>query len=336
MNHSRWHSVFTNFHFNGNTKVCGTLKVQDALKVCSVVSSSDPTRGALQVAGGVGIEKTLHVGQKAQVHSQLESNDIYTGSLVTAGGLGVGKRLNVGGQTRLTDASQSTSPSDGSLVVSGGVGISKSLNVAEDVSAGGRVYQAGHLLVPVGALVPYAGLVAPPGGYLLCDGSAISRTTYFDLFMALGDTFGAGDGSTTFNLPDMRGRLPMGVSGAHGLASNAGSESVTLVSDNMPAHAHTGTTASDGAHSHSVTDPGHSHTSRIGFDDGNISNIPGQAPPGDAAADALGASTTAATTGISVNSAGAHTHTFTTDSVGMASAFSVLNPIVALNYIIKH
>lgn len=64
--------------------------------------------------------------------------------------------------------------------------------------------------MPTGATVPFAGPTAPEG-WLLCDGSAVSRTTYADLFAAIGTTWGAGDGSTTFNIPDMRGRIPRGV-----------------------------------------------------------------------------------------------------------------------------
>jgi microcystin-dependent protein len=63
--------------------------------------------------------------------------------------------------------------------------------------------------VPVGALVQYAGATAP-AGWALCDGRALSRTGFSALFSALGTTYGAGDGSTTFNIPDLRGRVPVG------------------------------------------------------------------------------------------------------------------------------
>ena len=63
--------------------------------------------------------------------------------------------------------------------------------------------------LPSGIIMPFAGATTP-AGWLLCDGSAISRTTYSSLFTALGTTHGAGDGSTTFNLPDLRGRTIAG------------------------------------------------------------------------------------------------------------------------------
>ena len=62
---------------------------------------------------------------------------------------------------------------------------------------------------PIGAITPFGGITAPTN-WLICDGSAISRTTYADLFSVIGTSFGVGDGSTTFNLPDLRSRVPLG------------------------------------------------------------------------------------------------------------------------------
>ena len=82
---------------------------------------------------------------------------------------------------------------------------------------------------PSGTVVPFAGATAPEG-WALCDGSAVSRTTYASLYTAIGDAWGNGDGSTTFHLPDLRGRFLRGVDAAAGndpdsasrTASNAG------------------------------------------------------------------------------------------------------------------
>jgi microcystin-dependent protein len=60
-----------------------------------------------------------------------------------------------------------------------------------------------------GMIFPYAGPSAPEG-FLLCDGAAVSRTTYAPLYALIGDTYGSGDGSTTFNIPDLQGRFPLG------------------------------------------------------------------------------------------------------------------------------
>lgn len=77
-----------------------------------------------------------------------------------------------------------------------------------------------------------------PTGWLTCDGSAVSRTTYAALFSIIGTTFGVGDGSTTFNLPDMRDRFPVGASGTKDIASTSGTETVTLEEQHIPGHNH--------------------------------------------------------------------------------------------------
>jgi microcystin-dependent protein len=99
--------------------------------------------------------------------------------------------------------------------------------------------------LPPGALMPFAGATAP-SGFLLCDGSAVSRSDYSRLFAAIGTTFGSGNGTSTFNLPDLRGRVPVGVDGAAGrmsdndaLGQSGGQERVTLTTQQIPAHTHT-------------------------------------------------------------------------------------------------
>lgn len=87
----------------------------------------------------------------------------------------------------------------------------------------------GELAFPTGSMFPFAGASAPAstvGGvaaYLLCDGAAVSRTTFAALFAVLGSTYGAGNGSTTFNVPDLRGRVPIGAgTGAQNGGSGTG------------------------------------------------------------------------------------------------------------------
>lgn len=84
-----------------------------------------------------------------------------------------------------------------------------------------------------------------PTGWLLCDGAAVSRATYAALFTAISTTYGAGDGSTTFNLPDLRGRVPVGVDGtaarltaSDALGQSGGAEKHTLTTAEIPAHTH--------------------------------------------------------------------------------------------------
>lgn len=83
----------------------------------------------------------------------------------------------------------------------------------------------------------YAGSVAP-SGFLLCDGSSVSRSTYAELFDVIGTNFGQGDGSTTFGIPDLRGRVIVGTSENHSLAETGGEETHQLVSSEIPVHSH--------------------------------------------------------------------------------------------------
>lgn len=94
---------------------------------------------------------------------------------------------------------------------------------------------------PIGAISPYAGSIAPTN-WLICDGSAISRTTYADLFDAIGTTYGAGDGSTTFNLPNLKGRVAVGKDSSQTefdtLGETGGEKTHTLTINEMPSHKH--------------------------------------------------------------------------------------------------
>lgn len=107
-------------------------------------------------------------------------------------------------------------------------------------------------LLPTGVILPWAGTeVSVPEGWLLCDGKEVSRSTYVDLFSIIGVIYGSGNGSTTFNLPDLRGRSPLGkdnmggtsadrvtASEADELGQGAGEEHHTLTITEMPSHTH--------------------------------------------------------------------------------------------------
>ena len=89
-----------------------------------------------------------------------------------------------------------------------------------------------------GMIEIFAGSTAPTG-WLMCDGSAVSRTDYATLFSVIGTTYGTGDGSTTFNLPDMRGRFPLGSNSTYSLNATGGATTVTLTAAQSGMRAHT-------------------------------------------------------------------------------------------------
>ena len=86
-------------------------------------------------------------------------------------------------------------------------------------------------------MVTIAGRVSM-SGWLLCNGAAVSRTVYPDLFTAIGEKFGEGNGSSTFNIPDMRGAFPMGAGGDYKVGDIGGEPSVTLTIEQIPHHVH--------------------------------------------------------------------------------------------------
>lgn len=105
-------------------------------------------------------------------------------------------------------------------------------------------------VIPTGAVMPFAGSTAP-SGYLLCDGQAVSRAAYSNLFAVISTTYGVGDGATTFNVPDLRGRVAAGLDNMGGnsadrvtdteadsLGGSVGAETHTLIEDEMPVHNH--------------------------------------------------------------------------------------------------
>ena len=135
------------------------------------------------------------------------------------------------------------------------------------VSSWDRVLKQSKDAVPTGAIFTFP-VATPPTGYLICDGSAISRTTYSDLFAIIGVIYGNGDGSTTFNLPDYRGKFLRGLNDGSGNDPDAatrqdrgdgtaGDNVGTLQNGEMASHQHqidppSSTSNSSGIHTHTT------------------------------------------------------------------------------------
>lgn len=105
--------------------------------------------------------------------------------------------------------------------------------------------------VPIGTIAAFGGTTAPPG-WRFCNGSTVSRSTYSALHAVIGNLYGAGDGATTFNLPDLQGRVPVGSGPGVGLTPRVageklGEESHTLTTAEMPSHTHNARWSSVGA-----------------------------------------------------------------------------------------
>lgn len=182
-------------------------------------------------------------------------------------------------------------------------------------------------IVPVGSLMPYAGASAP-SLWLLCYGQAISRTTYAALFTALGTAWGAGDGSTTFNVPDLRGRVPAGVDNMGGSTAGRITNAVSGVTGttlgatggDQRAQQDTLTATSTSV----VTDPGHAHTAPGLYQGAGGTNGPSSF--GNIWATSTG-TTNPTTTGITVATSTSVTSTLT-------GASQNVQPVAMTNYII--
>ena len=167
-------------------------------------------------------------------------------------------------------------------------------------------------------------------GWIKCDGRSLSRSEYPELFTAIGTRFGADD-NATFKIPDIRGRVMGCIGTGNGLTPRnlgdiMGAETHLLTINEMPSHTHNGTTNTNGSHSHTINDPGHSHSQTTINDDFNAS---GTNPPGFSS-DSSGSRTwnniNSSVTGVTVNAAGDHTHTFTTDASGGSNAHNNMQP----------
>jgi microcystin-dependent protein len=216
--------------------------------------------------------------------------------------------------------------------VSNGDGVSGNPTVSLSIGTGATQVAAGNhthsdVGAPVGSIMIWAGSTAP-SGWVLCDGSLLSTTgTYAALYAVIGTTYGSGSG--TFAVPNLKGKIPVGVNTSDAsfnlLGETGGEKTHTIATAELPVHNHgvgTLTTASGGSHTHSYTAPNDSPTGSKVSPDGCASCVP------------ITPRTTSGITG----SGGSHSHTMSgnTADTGSGTAMNVLQPYIALYYIIKY
>jgi len=266
-----------------------------------------------------------------EVHNALK--DFYIQTLQTTGAATIGGTLAVTGAATLT--TDLTVPNGGTGVstftdkgILYGQGASAVLVTAagtenqllQSASSGVPAFQTVTGLNPAGSIMMYAA-VSPPSGYLLCDGSNVSRTTYSVLFAAIGTNYGSGDGST-FGVPNLEARFPIGYNGSTYTLSGTGgatADTPTLSGTNAGTAL---TEAQLASHTHDSWGSGWptgSWTGGTGTTQSSVTQASGTL------------ATTSTLRTLATGSGATHTHTWT----GTSTAVDTVPPYVVVNYIIK-
>ena len=291
-----------------NSAICKIICPQGQNKLYTIFNNT--TGGyAITIGAPTGTAVTIPSGVTATVYT--DGSNFYSAQTGSAGNFTVNGTLTA---TGLTDTGNMSV--GGTLAVTGATTFT-GIPSGPTASAGTNTTQlATTAFVAQNAVLSGALLMWPtasaPSGYLLCDGSSVSTSTYANLYSVIGYTFGGSGGS--FSLPDYRGKSPLGVSSSYTLASTGGSADAIVVS-----HTHTATST--------VTDPGHNHN----FYYPNTGYSLGGGPAGAVANQSSSAFLTTpianATTGITVAT--------TNTSTGASGTNANLQPYLAINFIIK-
>lgn len=204
-----------------------------------------------------------------------------------------------------------------------------------------------NALIPPGSVITTAATSAP-SGWLLCSGAAVSRTTYAALFAVIGTTYGAGDGSTTFNLPDLRGRVAAGLDNMGGtdagrldwantIGTTGGAQNHTLTTAEMPSHTHIQDAHTHTQNAHTHTQDAHSHGLSVGTvvlvgNGGGVAYMTSSGAYGT-----YNAATINNATATNQNTTATNNNTTATNqNTGGGGAHNNMQPTLLLNYIIKH
>jgi microcystin-dependent protein len=323
----------------GNITMAGT-----SVTLVSGAGVADEARNAVLVLGG-----TLSASCNLIVPT---ANKFYAVRNATTGSQNVVVKTSAGTGVTLVNGYTQLMYCDGTNVVFASVPINStdgSVLIGGNLVVNGSITSTSAPIVPTGVIMEYGGISAPLG-WLLCNGSAVSRTTYATLFAVLGTAYGAGDGTTTFNVPNRNDRVGVGAGSSYARGTTGGAATATtstnglhahnavtgdtaITTAQMPSHVHDGGTSTVGDHTH-------------GFSSNVFVYTPGSGQPGyqngsyfDPGIDTIG----------STNGAGSHAHSFTTNSAGNGQthnhsiiadglhdhSVSTIQPYIASNYIIK-
>jgi microcystin-dependent protein len=309
-----------NLNVDGNIATNGTVSVSGAATFNSTVTVS----GAATFKSTFAFEGSGSFGSSVTVvgAGTFKNNVSVSGNIDAAG------NVSIGGSQTFTGAGTfaSTVTVSGNATFSSNVTVKGNLFVSSKVCAsafhGDGSNLTGIVAMPTGSIIPFGGLSAP-SGFLLCYGQQISRTTYATLFGVINTTYGTGDGSSTFNLPDLRGRVvagqdDMGGSSANRLTNQTGGVNGDTLGGSGGAETHTLTEAQLASHSHAAA-------MQQNFDDG--SGITRTAL-GTTADDRSGVYRTSTSEGGGANN-------LLIANTGSGAAHNNVQPTFILNYIIK-
>jgi microcystin-dependent protein len=192
------------------------------------------------------------------------------------------------------------------LDVSANLHVGADLDVSGNISTTGNFFLNSYILIPAGTIIQSAAINVP-GGWLNCDGTSLTKTTYYNLFLAIGNTYGGSGADLSFNLPDMRGRTAIGVGQGGGLTNRllgaiGGEENHTLSAGEMPSHTH---------------------------------SLIRRSNPDPEACDAVGPNGNAAESSACTTDR-ANIGNFSTTSAGSGTAHNNMQPYLVLKYLIKY
>jgi microcystin-dependent protein len=270
--------------FNNDVRVKGSLNVNGTISLSSdnpiVFEAETLLNGNITVDQNLQVNGTTTLAGLAEVDTGLvpDTNEgAYLGtsalrfSEIWAGAIGIAT-----GTTADQDRTISSTDGDLRLNAINQIELLKDTNITGNINATGTI-SASRLVVPnispVGSIMLWAADPAQlPTDWRICNGQALSRTEFSDLFTLISTNYGSGNGSTTFNIPNLNNRFSVGVGPSYGLGDIGGSANTTLTAPQIPGHTHTFTLLSAGGHDHggnTGNNGGHNHGGNTGNNGGH-------------------------------------------------------------------